>query len=227
MIKYNPDQFKLFLKYSDEKSKLVQAVEGIVTGRPGSVLEIGSGPIPHFSRLLAPHSSRYVLLEPGKIEESLHDTVILKRKTWESFHPFLKYDTILASHVIAYFYDKKKQIDRMYGTLRNDGRLIIVENGLDSDFGDVLNMVALMEGYWGVDFNLPHVLEALEGKEYEEHTVNATLKVPDAETLLNILFSQERVDRMKDERKILELLEQYVNGTSFNLENKLFIVKKR
>src|SRR3989344_7466887 len=133
---FDPEGYNLFVDRSNEKQALVSKVSELIKDKNGTCLEIGLGTRPILASKIANKFQKYVIVEKEKLNNlNLKENTEVKAGDWESVNLDDKFDVIIASHVIYYFKDKKKALEKMFSHLKKDGMLIFVVNGKEGDYG--------------------------------------------------------------------------------------------
>jgi hypothetical protein len=141
------------------------------------------GTQPFFSYLLSPKVKNYKIVEKENITDLLlpentefindnFEKVILKEK----------YDLILLSHVIYYFQNLKRSIEKAFLLLEEGGRAIFVVNGPFNDYGRLKKAFSeITNTSW--TFTYDRLKENLYEFNYEEFSFESTIKFQSFEGL--------------------------------------------
>ncbi len=186
-VDFNEEWYNCLTSKSDEKDVLISKFKDIVGGgKHKSCLEIGLGTTAHFSDSISNLFEDYAIVEKEDVKVDLPDNVRLINSDWEELELDRKYDVILASHVIYYFKDKEKAIQKMFDSLNPEGIVVFVVNGKDADYGVLkLKFSELINEEYHFTYDV--LREILEGKKIEEFSVPSTVGFKNAEDLFNTL----------------------------------------
>lgn len=152
-VKFVIEWYKNLVSHTDEKSVLVEKISDLLEGHGfDSCLEIGLGLSPYFARILAPKFKEYIIVEKRLLNKEMPRGVKLINNDWEQVNlKSKKFDVIIASHVIYYFKDKKKSLDKIFEHLNLGGFAFIVVNGKSGDYGP---LKLLFLKWWRLIINL-------------------------------------------------------------------------
>ena len=113
-VEFNEEWYSKFVQSTNEKNILVGKISDLLIGKnTNSCLEIGLGLSPHFAENLSSMFSTYTILEKRLFPEKLPEGVEIVSADFETVKIDQKFDVIIASHVIYYFKDKQKAIDKI------------------------------------------------------------------------------------------------------------------
>ena len=170
MVEFVLDWYKKFIESTNEKDLLVSKVSDLLEGKPkNSCLEIGLGISPYFAEKLSKLFKKYLIVERRLFKEKLPQGVELIQEDWENIRLNEKFDLIIASHVIYYFKDQKKAIEKMFDSLTENGRIFFVVNGKSSDYGPLKYAFAKMIDS-EYEFTYDNLISLLEGRKIREYT---------------------------------------------------------
>jgi len=129
-IAYEGNSFDKFLIWTDEKQVLGSKIREMVKPGYETLLDVGAGTgdlTEHYAHLFR----KIVLVEPASGNARLLATrfanaTLIVSKIEEFRPPDLAFDMIVASHVLIYVEHPMDAIDRLFSSLRPEGRLVIV-----------------------------------------------------------------------------------------------------
>jgi len=226
---FNEEWYNNLISKSDEKNLLVDKFkEVLAAGKFYSCLEIGLGTTTHFSDALAGLFKKYTIVEKEKITTSLQKNVNLLTADWETLILPLKYDVILASHVIYYFKDKQAAVKKMFDSLNPGGWIIFVVNGNDADYGPLKLKFAELVNEEYV-FTYDALKSILAGKTISEFSAPSKINFNHPSDLFNTLklsfdlYPEEYV-ALKD-AVCLYFNTQFRNKTQFVINQKIIVCK--
>jgi len=229
MVDFNPEWYKKLINSTNEKNVLISNIEEILQGKPHETcLEIGLGVYPFFAENLSSHFKEYIIVERRKTENLLPKGVKLVIDDWENVKLDEKFDVIIASHVVYYFKDKKRAIDKMFASLNDNGRVIFVVNGKESDYGPIKLAFSKMIGE-KYHFTYDELINTLKGRIIKEYTRPSKIKFSSYEDLFETLrisfdnYAKEYQDHKKD---FLEYFKENVKGNYFIIDQKIIEVRK-
>jgi len=229
MVEFNLEWYEKFLGGTNEKDLLVSKIASFVEGKPHeSCLEIGLGISPYFASKLSKYFKRYAIVEKRLIKENIPKPIELINEDWEDLKINEKFDVIIASHVIYYFKDKKKAVEKMFSCLKKDGRIFFVVNGKESDYGPLKSAFSEMvkEKY---KFTYDELMTLLKNKKIREYTLPSSVYFSTYEDLfetLRISFDNypNEYQRLKD--KIISYFKENIKGNKFVIDQKIIEVSK-
>jgi len=228
-VKFIEQWYRNFVSHTNEKDVLVEKIADLADGRNfESCLEIGLGLSPYFAKILAPRFTRYLIVEKRIIKEDMPEGVELANQDWEKVSLDEKFDVIIASHVIYYFQDKKKAIDKMFKYLNTGGAIFFVINGKTGDYGPLKSAFSKMvkEKY---KFTYDELLEIIKGRSYREYTVPSTIKFKNFEDLYNTLkisFDAWPKEYKSLKSEMIKYLKSQLKGKKFIIDQKIIEVIK-
>ena len=227
MVEFKLNWYQKFIESTNEKDLLVKKVSDLLEGKPkNSCLEIGLGISPYFAENLSKMFKRYLIVERRMFKEKLPKGVELIQGDWEQVELKKKFDVIIASHVIYYFKDKKKAVNKMLNSLNKGGRIYFVVNGKSSDYGPSKFAFAKMINS-EYEFTYDNLLKLLEGKKIREYTFPSIIKFNSYEELFEILrlsfdMYPEKYEKLKD--KIISYFKENLKGNQFIIDQKIIEV---
>ena len=227
MVEFKLNWYQKFIESTNEKDLLVKKVSDLLEGKPkNSCLEIGLGISPYFAENLSKMFKRYLIVERRMFKEKLPKGVELIQGDWEQVELKKKFDVIIASHVIYYFKDKKKAVNKMLNSLNKGGRIYFVVNGKSSDDGPSKFAFAKMINS-EYEFTYDNLLKLLEGKKIREYTFPSIIKFNSYEELFEILrlsfdMYPEKYEKLKD--KIISYFKENLKGNQFIIDQKIIEV---
>jgi methylase of polypeptide subunit release factors len=227
---FNSEWYNNFVSRSNEKEKIISETIGLLGDCSNlSCLEIGMGTNPFFANSLAKNFEEYTILEKeNKPRGSLGHNIRLINSDWETFESDEKFDIIIASHVIYYFKDKKKAIDKMLSYLKSNGRLILVVNGKEFDYGLTKDKFAKIIKRDYV-FTYDKLIEILYKKEYREISFSTEIKFNSLDELHKILklsFDNYPDEYLSYKQDLVAFWKDSLMNSRFKIQQRLIIVRK-
>ena len=227
MVEFNPNWYQKFIEKSNEKNLLVNKVSELLDGKPkNSCLEIGLGISPYFAKELSKLFSRYVIIEREIFNGEIPKNVELIQTDWEDKKIDEKFDVIVASHVIYYFRNKKKALEKMLASLNKDGRIFFIVNGSTADYGPLKLAFSKMLDI-KYEFTYDELKRLLQGKNFKEYTLPSVINFKDYEELHEILklsFDTHPKEYEQLKPKVIEYFKKNVRGKKFVIDQKVFEV---
>jgi len=229
MVEFNPEWYKNFLRHTNEKNVLVSEISDLLVGKPhDSCIEIGLGISPYFAEELSPHFNRYTMVEKRLVDIPLPEGVVLVNEDWESYEPSERSDVVVASHVVYYFQDKKRAVQKMFDVLNDDGRIFFVANGKEADYGPIKLAFAdaLGEPY---TFTYDELQGILEGKSLREYTVPSEIRFTSHEDLfatLRLVFDNYPAEYERLKSSMTDYMRRNLHGNKFRIEQKIIEAEK-
>lgn len=229
MVEFNISWYKKFMESTNEKDILVMKISNLLEGKPTeSCLEIGLGVSPYFTKKLAKLFDKYIIVEKRLIKEKLPEDVKLINKDWEEIELDKKFDVIIASHVIYYFKDKKKAVEKMFNHLNKGGRIFFVVNGKSADYGPLkLAFGKIIDSKY--KFTYEELMELLKEKEFKEYTLSSAIKFDSHEDLfetLRLSFDSYPTEYEKSKDKMIRYLKENIKSNKFIIDQKIIEVLK-
>lgn len=222
--------FENFVSHSDEKEKVEQSIIDILNQyKPKNLLNIGSG----FNTLSQQNNFPSSIDKVTVIEkntsyvQSYTDTkseVIYEDfEFWETDE---KFDLILASHVLYYFNDKKKAIEKMLSHLSEGGVVLFVTHSPTQDYKKLKDFIFGFHGkkYAYTYDKLVTILTDLHSS-FEEVVVGCSVKAKTADELYKVVrlwFEMDLKSYYEHEKEIKPLLE----SLELKYSNSILIAKK-
>ncbi len=221
--------YERFLIGTNEKDLLVSKISSLLGGKPhNSCLEVGLGISPYFAMKLSKYFKEYVIVERRLLREELPKEIKLINQDWEELKIDEKFDVIIASHVIYYFKNKKKAIDKMFDSLNKDGRIFFVVNGKESDYGPLKSEFSKLIGK-KYSFTYDELVSLIGGRRYREYTLPSTLKFSSYEDLfetLRLSFDNYPKEYEKLKEKIIKYFKENFKGNNFVIDQKIIEIIK-
>lgn len=229
MVEFNKSWYERLISQTNEKEILVSRIADLIRFKPcESCLEIGLGLSPYFAERLSQNFKRYLIVEKEIIKAPLPEGVEVINFNWEDLQIEEKFDVIIASHVIYYFNDKKKAIEKMLNRLNGGGRIVFVVNGKSADYGPLKRAFSEMIGE-KYQFTYDELLDILEGKSIKEYTSPSKINFNSYEELfetLRLSFDAYPSEYEKNKDKIIEYLRRNVRRENFIVDQKIIEVLK-
>jgi len=229
MVEFNINWYKRLLMNTNEKTILVSKISSLIEGKSHkSCLEIGLGISPYFAENLSKYFEKYTIIEREKVNMPLPKGVNLINDDWEKTELKEKFDIIIASHVIYYFKNKKKSIEKIFSSLNKGGRVYFVVNGKESDYGPLKQAFSKMIGKKYI-FTYDELKDLIKNKRAKEYTIPSSIKFNSPEELfetLRISFDHypKEYEEIKD--KMITYLKNNVRGSGFIVDQKIIEVEK-
>jgi len=228
MVEFNPTWYKKLITSTNEKNVLISNIADILQGKPHeSCLEIGLGVYPFFAENLSNNFKRYTIVEKRRTETLLPRDVKLILDDWEKARLDEKFDVILASHVVYYFKNKRKAVEKMFASLNDNGRIIFVVNGKESDYGPIKLAFSKMIGERYV-FAYDELMDFLKGRAVKQYTTPSEINFSSYEDLfetLRIFFDNYPEEYEDNKHRIIEYLKENIKGRKFILDQKIIEVE--
>lgn len=225
-VEFVESWYEKLVSRTNEKDVLPEAIRSLLVPKHfGSCLEIGLGTAPVFANRLADLFEKYIVVEKRPLSSTLFPRITLVTRDWESYGSE-KHDIIIASHVIYYFRDKKRAVEKILDSLVPGGRAFIVVNGKDGDYGPLKQAFSQMSNHL-YKFTYDELKEILTGKEYQEHTAPTSVNFASSEDLfetLRLSFDQypEEYEALKPQ--MLAYFDRELQGKDLVINQKIFEV---
>lgn len=228
-VEFIESWYERLVSRTNEKYLLPEAIRSCLGSENfESCLEIGLGTSPVFANRLADLFKRYAVLEKRRTAMSLPPNASLVVGDWESWEERGRYDVILASHVVYYFRDKYKAIQKMIESLTPNGRLFIVVNGKDGDYGPLKEAFSDMVGL-PYRFTYDEVKDILKDAEYREHVVPSTVafnSVDDLFETMRLSFDQYPEEYEAFKPQIIDYFRGSLKEHCLTINQRIFEVQK-
>ena len=227
MVDFNAEWYDRLLDNTNEKTVLVNKIKSLLEGKSHeSCLEIGLGTSPYFAKNLLGLFKRYVIVERQVVDISLPKGVELVNKDWEAVDLMEKFDVIIASHVIYYFKDKKKALEKIFASLNKGGRVYFVVNGKEADYGPLKRAFSeiICKKYL---FTYDELMALIKSKKFREYTVPSSIHFKSYEDLfetLRISFDHYPKEYQVAKSQMIEYFRGAVGGRAFNVDQKIIEV---
>ena len=131
---FHTDWYENFISNSNEKELISQRLqEQLKRMSKSKCLEIGVGTEPIFYNFLSKLVDQYDVIEREITDSIKNSSVNLIEGDWENIEVNEKYDVIICSHVLYYFRNKPKAIEKMLQCLNPNGKIFFVVNGNEKD----------------------------------------------------------------------------------------------
>lgn len=229
MVEFNEKLYGKFIESTNEKDLLVNKISNLLKGNlKNSCLEIGLGIPPYFAKKLSKEFDKYVVLEKRLIKEKLPNRVELITADWENAKINQKFDVIIASHVIYYFKDKKKALEKMLSSLNEGGKIFFVVNGKTSDYGPLKYAFSKMIKSKCI-FTYEELISLLKNKKYKEYSLPSTINFDTYNDLFDTLrlsFDTYPIEYEKFKKEIIKYFEENIKGKKFVIDQKIIEVNK-
>ena len=229
-VVFHSDWYDTLISKTNEKDVLRDQFQNIVKEQKlQSCLEIGLGTSPHFSEGIAPLVSRYVILEKEEFTGALPDKVTYIQEDWEKAELTETFDCIIASHVIYYFHDKARAVQKIIHSLTDKGTAIFVVNGRDGDYGPLKEFFADLIGE-DVVFTYDEVHVLLKDYELKEISIPTTITFTDYDELyetLKLSFDKYPTEYLEHKTAVVRYLSESIRSGTFTINQKLLVVEKK
>lgn len=229
MVEFNKDWYNNLIAHSNEKGLLVQKISDLLQGKThDSCLEIGLGTSAYFSQKLAPYFRRYMIIEKEPFMDSLLENVKLIQEDFEEAEFNEKFDVIIASHVVYYFRDLSRTVEKILSLLKDGGRVYFVVNGKESDYGPIKNAFGefIHQPY---DFTYDILKNELNNYRSREYTTQASISFASYEDLyeaLRLSFDLFPKEYQENKERVIQWLQNNVKGDRFFIDQKIIEVSK-
>lgn len=228
-LKFESEWYNRIIKNSNEKIRLAEYIKKIfVERRVGKLLEVGMGTKPIFSQILAEQVDEYTIIEKEPISppSNLPTNVNIVNGDFEHKPIVESFDLIVMSHVVYYFSDLESAIRKALGLLKEKGKLLLVVNGVDTDYARTKNAFAKIAGIEFV-YTYDRLIEALRGQTYTEHSVETYINYESHEKLyeyLQLFFDLFPAEYLSHKESILKWLRSNIYGGKFYMNQKIIEV---
>ncbi len=227
-IDFDLDAYREFTNFSTEKLEVATAIrKEVVKLRPSTCLEIGTGPDGQLAKRLCDVFGLYTAMDQEPVAFSApHCRIRLLQGHWPDDAPRERFDVVLASHVLCYIPGTGNVIARLRAQCLPTGRLIVVANSPESDYGRFRHELARRRG---VPWYATHERVAAELRDtpHRRLAVAATLLAESREALARhlrlLLDSHGAVEAVRAE-EVTSLLDGLGIDRSFSVEQALWIV---
>lgn len=228
-VEFYEEWYKNLINHSNEKFLLVEKIADLIGGKKyESCLEIGLGTSFFFAENLSHLFQTYTVIEENTFDAEIPKNVKLLAGDFELVEISEKFDVIIASHVVYYFDDLKKSIEKMFDLLNEGGKIYFVVNGRESDYGAVKNAFSRFIGKPYV-FTYDILKKELEEYKIQEYTTQASLHFSSIEDLYNTLklsFDLYPNEYKEQKENMVHWLTENIQGDKFFIDQKIFEVTK-
>jgi methylase of polypeptide subunit release factors len=227
MVDFHKDWYNNLISHSNEKHLLVEKISDLLQGKTHeNCLEIGLGTSAYFAERLSGLFEEYWVVEKNKFNHPVPSNVKLIEGDFEDVVLGKKFDVILASHVVYYFKDLPKTVQKIVDSLKENGRAYFVVNGKESDYGPIKDVFAIFinEPY---AFTYDILKAALRSYQVKEYTTQASLSFNSYEDLyetLRLSFDLYPTEYEQQRQKVIDWLKQNVKGEKFFIDQKIIKV---
>ncbi|MFT3826601.1 MAG: methyltransferase [Chitinophagaceae bacterium] len=223
---FNGLWYNQLVSVSDEKMVIIDNIKRIINHSGAtSCLEIGMGTSACFSDNLSSLFSEYVIVEKEPPAQPLQPRVSLVKEDWELYPVQQKYDVIIASHVVYYFRNKEKAVEKMLNALSENGILIMVVNSPEGDYGNLKQFFFRQIGY-RYQFTYDTLKSVLGSINYIEFTIPTGISFGDYDSLYKALmlnFDQFQEEYLQRRETIQSYLAEKIQGNMFTMDQKIFV----
>lgn len=227
MVDFNIKWYEKLLNHTNEKAVLVNKIASLLDGKSHqSCLEIGLGTSPYFAKKLGKYFKKYVIVENRIVNTPLPKKAVLINADWENVNLKEKFDVILASHVIYYFKNKKKALDKIFSHLNKEGRVYFVVNGKEADYGPLKSAFSKMIGE-EYKFTYEELIELIKDYKFREYTIPSSINFNSYEELfetLRITFDHYPKEYENLKQKMINYFKEHVKGNTFSVDQKIIEV---
>ena len=228
-VEFVESWYERLVSRTNEKEILPEAVlSHLSEQRYGSCLEIGLGTAPIFAQRLVDRFDTYRIIEKRPLKITLPKNASFIESDWESYEGLERYDVIIASHVIYYFREKNQAIQKMFERLKPGGRIFIVVNGKDSDYGSLKEAFSRLIGQ-PYRFTYDEVKDILRKESYSEHSVSSAVGFQSAEDLfetLRLSFDQYPEEYEVHKPELLAYFRDHLVADRLMINQVIFEVRK-
>ncbi|MCH9621996.1 MAG: hypothetical protein S4CHLAM20_14290 [Chlamydiia bacterium] len=194
-----------------------------------SFLEVGMGTKPIFASILSSSVSEYVIVEKEDRDNiQLPVNTQLITSDFEEVKLNTKFDLVLLSHVVYYFEDLEKSLQKAIGLLNENGKAIFVVNGDQNDYGPLKQAFAEITNT-SCSFTYLKLKECLEDYNFEEYTLASSVKFESFEELyenLRLFFDLYPNEFNRHKREIIDWLKKNIKDNSLDMDQKFIVVQK-
>jgi SAM-dependent methyltransferase len=227
-VTFNDEWYDNLISKSDEKCILLDKFKEIIGDSFSSCLEIGLGTTSHFADSLSESFDKYVIIEKEDIKIPLPKNVELINEDWERVKLKQKFDVIIASHVIYYFDDKKRAIQKFFDSLAPNGIALFVVNGKDADYGPLKTRFSELVNH-KYTFTYDELKNLLDSKDFEEHSIPSKIKFDKPSDLFDTLklsFDQYPEEYTALKGKMHKYFKNHFSTKKYlTISQKIFVVK--
>lgn len=228
-VEFYEEWYTNLINHSNEKFLLVEKISDLLKGKiHNACLEIGLGTSAFFAENLGAQFKNYTIIEKEKFDGKLPEHIQFIEGDFEVADFEEKFDVIIASHVVYYFENLKRSIEKMLDLLNEGGRIYFVVNGRESDYGPIKNAFAGFIGQPYV-FTYDILKKELEGYKTREYTTQASLHFSSYEDLYNALklsFDLYPTEYYEQKENVVDWLKDNIQGDKFFIDQKIFEVTK-
>jgi len=228
-LKFIPEWYKQLVENGNEKVRLADFIkEKFLQERVDDLLEIGMGTRPIFSTILSDCVNKYVILEKENTPDILlPSNVKIINTDFEEKVFNGKFDLIILSHVVYYFLDLEKAIEKAIRLLKQNGKAIFVVNGTENNYGKLKKAFAEIADIT-FTFTYDLLLKKLRNFLYEEYTLETHIDFDSSEELYKqakLFFSLFPEEYLQNREKIINWLKENVKGQRFYMDQKIITVR--
>lgn len=225
-LKFDKKRYDRLVKESNEKETILKNLRLRLKDCSGSCLDVGAGNF-YFAENLKDKFSRYLAID-REIYEKAPKGVDLLEGDWEKIELNEKFDVILAIHVVSYFKDLEKGIEKLIETLKPNGKLFIVQLAEGGDYGSYLELYrSLLKKSWTPTFI--RIKAALSGKSYKEYVFPVIYNVRSYDELydrLKLAFNRYPEEYQKYKPELINKLRESIKGQEFIVNHTIIEVTR-
>ena len=229
MVEFQEDWYDNLIAHSNEKALLVDKIAALLQGQPHeSCLEIGLGTSAHFADNLSSFFKEYWIVEKNEFAGKLPGNVKLIHDDIETVAVNNKFDVAIASHVVYYFNDLPKTVEKIMGLLKEGGRAYFVVNGKTADYGPIKNAFSR---FINTPYTFTYDILKNELNDYRvrEYTAQASLSFTSYEDLfesMRLSFDLYPKEYEENKENVVNWLKENVMGDTFFIDQKIIEVSK-
>lgn len=227
MVEFQEDWYNNLIAHSNEKGLLVQKIATLLQNKHHeSCLEIGIGTSAHFADNLSKLFEEYWIVEKNKSKITLPENVRLIQSDIETIGIDKRFDVVFASHVVYYFNNLPKTIDKIVNLLSENGRVYFVVNGKGADYGLIKNAFAnfISTPYTFTYDNLKNALSDYKLVEYTIHTSLSYTSYEDLYEAMRLSFDLYPKEYEENKENIVNWLKGNIKGGKFFIDQKIIEV---
>jgi len=230
---FHTDWYENFISNSNEKELISQRLqEQLKRMSKSKCLEIGVGTEPIFYNFLSKLVDQYDVIEREITDSIKNSSVNLIEGDWENIEVNEKYDVIICSHVLYYFRNKPKAIEKMLQCLNPNGKIFFVVNGNEKDYAKIKSFFSSLIDieYIPTYLTLKNILEDNFSVIKKESSFTTFVNFDTGEDLYNILrlsFDLHTEEYKKYKKEIEEFITENFLNNVFEIEQKMLVVSKK
>ncbi len=229
-LQFVPNWYEQLIENGNEKIELAHFIRDYaVQANIKKLLEIGMGTKPIFSEILADFVDKYTIVEKEIVPNiRLASNVTLIQKDFENVFIDSKFDLIILSHVIYYFSDISKTINKAMHLLNQNGKAIFVVNGMQNDYGRIKHAFAdISRIKFTFTYERLHEVLQLQNLDFEEYTIQTSIQFDSYQDLyerLRLFFDLFPKEYSSNRISITDWLRKNIKKPQFCMDQKIIVV---